>query len=137
MKVVFEPIESPSTPNTDGDPSSTRQEEQVLSYEAVGQQKIDYTRPVIILGPLKDRINDDLISEFPDQFGSCVPPVVQGDTPEEIYQKVKDVIQEQSGPTIWVASKDPLSEALNSLRARYLKDGFCWIPNFQAKNFFF
>lgn len=32
-----------------------------------------YTRPIIILGPLKDRINDDLISEFPDKFGSCVP----------------------------------------------------------------
>uniref|UniRef100_T1ICG4 GuKc domain-containing protein n=1 Tax=Rhodnius prolixus TaxID=13249 RepID=T1ICG4_RHOPR len=49
------------------------QEESVLSYEAVCQQRIDYTRPVIILGPLKDRINDDLISEFPEQFGSCVP----------------------------------------------------------------
>lgn len=35
--------------------------------------QINYTRPVIILGPLKDRINDDLISEFPDKFGSCVP----------------------------------------------------------------
>lgn len=32
-----------------------------------------YTRPIIILGPLKDRINDDLISEFPEKFGSCVP----------------------------------------------------------------
>ena len=45
----------------------------MLSYEAVQQIQISYTRPVIILGPLKDRINDDLISEFPDQFGSCVP----------------------------------------------------------------
>uniref|UniRef100_A0A671S5Q9 Disks large homolog 2-like n=1 Tax=Sinocyclocheilus anshuiensis TaxID=1608454 RepID=A0A671S5Q9_9TELE len=34
---------------------------------------INYARPVIILGPMKDRINDDLISEFPDKFGSCVP----------------------------------------------------------------
>ncbi len=34
---------------------------------------VSYTRPVIILGPMKDRINDDLISEFPDKFGSCVP----------------------------------------------------------------
>uniref|UniRef100_A0A8C3XG06 Disks large homolog 1 n=1 Tax=Cyanoderma ruficeps TaxID=181631 RepID=A0A8C3XG06_9PASS len=34
---------------------------------------ISYTRPVIVLGPMKDRINDDLISEFPDKFGSCVP----------------------------------------------------------------
>ncbi|XP_066581508.1 disks large 1 tumor suppressor protein isoform X3 [Prorops nasuta] len=48
-------------------------EETVLSYEAVQQISIQYTRPVIILGPLKDRINDDLISEFPDKFGSCVP----------------------------------------------------------------
>uniref|UniRef100_A0A3B4XLH7 Discs, large homolog 2 (Drosophila) n=1 Tax=Seriola lalandi dorsalis TaxID=1841481 RepID=A0A3B4XLH7_SERLL len=34
---------------------------------------ITYARPIIILGPMKDRINDDLISEFPDKFGSCVP----------------------------------------------------------------
>uniref|UniRef100_A0A8C7IKI5 Discs, large homolog 2 (Drosophila) n=1 Tax=Oncorhynchus kisutch TaxID=8019 RepID=A0A8C7IKI5_ONCKI len=34
---------------------------------------VNYTRPVIILGPMKDRINDDLISEYPDKFGSCVP----------------------------------------------------------------
>ncbi|XP_051752235.1 disks large homolog 1 isoform X23 [Ctenopharyngodon idella] len=49
------------------------QEEYVLSYETVTQQEVSYTRPVIILGPMKDRINDDLISEFPDKFGSCVP----------------------------------------------------------------
>uniref|UniRef100_H9H966 Disks large homolog 1 n=1 Tax=Monodelphis domestica TaxID=13616 RepID=H9H966_MONDO len=49
------------------------QEEYVLSYEPVNQQEVSYTRPVIILGPMKDRINDDLISEFPDKFGSCVP----------------------------------------------------------------
>ncbi|XP_017099509.2 disks large 1 tumor suppressor protein isoform X4 [Drosophila bipectinata] len=48
-------------------------EENVLSYEAVQRLSINYTRPVIILGPLKDRINDDLISEYPDKFGSCVP----------------------------------------------------------------
>uniref|UniRef100_A0A8K9Y474 Discs, large homolog 4a (Drosophila) n=1 Tax=Oncorhynchus mykiss TaxID=8022 RepID=A0A8K9Y474_ONCMY len=29
--------------------------------------------PIIILGPIKDRVNDDLLSEFPDKFGSCVP----------------------------------------------------------------
>lgn len=218
---------------TQDDPSSEGTEETVLSYEPVTQMQIDYTRPVIILGPLKDRVNDDLISEFPEQFGSCVPhttrpkreyevdgrdyhfvasreqmekdiqnhlfieagqyndnlygtsvasvrevaekgkhcildvsgnaikrlqvaqlypiaifikpksvesimemnkrmteeqakktferamkmeqefgeyftAVVQGDTPEEIYNKVKEVISEQAGPTIWVPSKDPL-----------------------------
>ncbi|XP_074658045.1 disks large homolog 1-like isoform X2 [Tubulanus polymorphus] len=50
-----------------------RFDELILSYEAVNQEELKYTRPVIILGPLKDRINDDLISEFPDKFGSCVP----------------------------------------------------------------
>uniref|UniRef100_A0A452SH57 Discs large MAGUK scaffold protein 1 n=1 Tax=Ursus americanus TaxID=9643 RepID=A0A452SH57_URSAM len=54
-------------------PSKRGQEEYVLSYEPVNQQEVNYTRPVIILGPMKDRINDDLISEFPDKFGSCVP----------------------------------------------------------------
>uniref|UniRef100_A0A8C4X8H9 Discs, large homolog 2 (Drosophila) n=1 Tax=Erpetoichthys calabaricus TaxID=27687 RepID=A0A8C4X8H9_ERPCA len=49
------------------------QEDFILSYEPVIRQEINYTRPVIILGPMKDRINDDLISEFPDKFGSCVP----------------------------------------------------------------
>ncbi|XP_055297810.1 disks large 1 tumor suppressor protein isoform X10 [Sitodiplosis mosellana] len=48
-------------------------DENVLSYEAVQRLSINYTRPVIILGPLKDRINDDLIAEYPDRFGSCVP----------------------------------------------------------------
>ncbi|XP_060600241.1 disks large homolog 2-like isoform X3 [Ruditapes philippinarum] len=53
--------------------SSFRGDEPILSYEAVVQQELKYTRPVIILGPLKDRINDDLIAEFPEKFGSCVP----------------------------------------------------------------
>lgn len=52
---------------------NTGSEENVLSYEAVQQLSIQYMRPVIILGPLKDRISDDLIAEFPDKFGSCVP----------------------------------------------------------------
>uniref|UniRef100_A0A673CRF4 Disks large homolog 1 n=1 Tax=Sphaeramia orbicularis TaxID=375764 RepID=A0A673CRF4_9TELE len=49
------------------------QEETFLTYQPVMQQEVNYTRPVIILGPMKDRVNDDLISEFPDKFGSCVP----------------------------------------------------------------
>uniref|UniRef100_A0A8C4DSS6 Disks large homolog 4 n=1 Tax=Dicentrarchus labrax TaxID=13489 RepID=A0A8C4DSS6_DICLA len=43
------------------------------SYETVTQVEVHYARPIIILGPVKDRINDDLLSEFPDKFGSCVP----------------------------------------------------------------
>lgn len=58
---------------SDSESSYRGLEEFVLSYEPVVQQEVSYTRPVIILGPMKDRINDDLISEFPDKFGSCVP----------------------------------------------------------------
>ncbi|XP_078420226.1 disks large homolog 1 isoform X9 [Cetorhinus maximus] len=58
---------------SDSESSYRGQEDYVLSYEPVGQQEVHYSRPVIILGPMKDRINDDLISEFPDKFGSCVP----------------------------------------------------------------
>uniref|UniRef100_A0A8C1WBI3 Disks large homolog 1 n=1 Tax=Cyprinus carpio TaxID=7962 RepID=A0A8C1WBI3_CYPCA len=58
---------------SDSESSYRGQEEYVLSYETVMQQEVSYARPVIVLGPMKDRINDDLISEFPDKFGSCVP----------------------------------------------------------------
>nr|XP_046162925.1 disks large homolog 2 isoform X16 [Oncorhynchus gorbuscha] len=58
----------------DGSDSERSQEDMILSYEPVIRHEINYTRPVIILGPMKDRINDDLISEYPDKFGSCVPP---------------------------------------------------------------
>lgn len=52
---------------------SQGREEAVLSYETVTQMEVHYARPIIILGPTKDRVNDDLLSEFPDKFGSCVP----------------------------------------------------------------
>ncbi|XP_075266166.1 disks large homolog 1-like [Convolutriloba macropyga] len=45
----------------------------ILSYEMVTQIEVDYKRPIVILGPWKDKVNDDLISDHPDQFGSCVP----------------------------------------------------------------
>ncbi|KAG1957803.1 disks large homolog 4 isoform X4 [Rhinichthys klamathensis goyatoka] len=52
---------------------SQGREEAVRSYETVAQVEVHYARPIIILGPVKDRVNDDLLSEFPDKFGSCVP----------------------------------------------------------------
>ncbi|XP_054871680.1 disks large homolog 1-like isoform X4 [Amphiprion ocellaris] len=58
---------------SDSESSSSGQEEAFLTYQPVMQQEVNYTRPVIVLGPMKDRVNDDLISEFPDKFGSCVP----------------------------------------------------------------
>ncbi|XP_050088167.1 disks large 1 tumor suppressor protein isoform X16 [Anopheles aquasalis] len=64
-------MKSKDEKNEDG--SDQEPEENILSYEPVQRLQISYTRPVIILGPLKDRINDDLISEYPSKFGSCVP----------------------------------------------------------------
>lgn len=34
---------------------------------------VRYARPVLVLGPLKDRVNDDLLADFPGKFGNCVP----------------------------------------------------------------
>ncbi|XP_059172698.1 disks large homolog 4-like isoform X2 [Physella acuta] len=69
-------------PHSDSE-ASYRGDEPILSYETVIQQELKYTRPVIILGPQKDRINDDLISEFPDKFGSCVPHTTRERRPHE------------------------------------------------------
>ncbi|XP_043236903.1 disks large 1 tumor suppressor protein-like isoform X2 [Amphibalanus amphitrite] len=62
-----------SVTNTSEGDDRSLPEEPVLSYEPVQHVEVSYCRPVIILGPLKDRINDDLISQYPDDFGSCVP----------------------------------------------------------------
>lgn len=59
-------------------------EEIVLSYEIVEQKEIDYARPIVILGPLKERINENLIYEYPDKFGSCVPHTTRERKGEEI-----------------------------------------------------
>ena len=48
-------------------------EEPVLSYEPVQLVEVSYCRPVVLLGPLKDRLNDDLMAHYPDDFASCVP----------------------------------------------------------------
>ncbi|XP_078403126.1 disks large homolog 3 isoform X4 [Cetorhinus maximus] len=73
------------TSNTsDSESSSKGQDDTVLSYEAVTRLEIHYARPIIILGPMKDRINDDLISEFPNKFGSCVPHTTRSRRENEI-----------------------------------------------------
>lgn len=50
-----------------------------------------------------DRANK-LEQEFTEHFTA----IVQGDTLEEIYDQVKQIIEEQSGPFIWVQSKEKL-----------------------------
>ena len=34
---------------------------------------VNYTRPVIIFGPFKDILNDQLLTDHPDRFANCVP----------------------------------------------------------------
>lgn len=41
-------------------------------------------------------------------YFSLIAAVVQGDTPDDIYKVVKDVISQQSGPNIWVPTKEKL-----------------------------
>ncbi|PAV58778.1 hypothetical protein WR25_10838 isoform E [Diploscapter pachys] len=48
-------------------------DEPIFSYIPVEQATANYPRPVIVLGALKDRVNDDLVSRQPDRFSSCVP----------------------------------------------------------------
>lgn len=52
----------------------------LCSLSECSPSPVHYARPVIILGPMKDRVNDDLISEFPHKFGSCVPRKSPGRT---------------------------------------------------------
>ena len=52
--------------------------------EPVEEIDLQFTRPVIILGPLKDRINDDLMREFPERFGSCVPHTTRPQRENEV-----------------------------------------------------
>uniref|UniRef100_A0A665WFN2 Disks large homolog 1-like n=1 Tax=Echeneis naucrates TaxID=173247 RepID=A0A665WFN2_ECHNA len=74
----------PNCPEVGVIPSRRRSEFKFATFElfdyiqrvyfcALCHYAVNYTRPVIVLGPMKDRVNDDLISEFPDKFGSCVP----------------------------------------------------------------
>nr|XP_015207044.1 PREDICTED: disks large homolog 3 [Lepisosteus oculatus] len=79
-----EPEQCLTSNTSDSESSSKGQEDAILSYEPVMRQEIHYTRPVIILGPMKDRVNDDLISEFPHKFGSCVPHTTRARRENEV-----------------------------------------------------
>lgn len=67
---------------------------------------VSYTRPVIVLGPMKDRINDDLISEFPDKFGSCVPRT-----------STQTLLNKDYG-SVWHLEKDTSKHVENSKQSR-------------------
>uniref|UniRef100_A0A1I8EJW0 Disks large 1 tumor suppressor protein n=1 Tax=Wuchereria bancrofti TaxID=6293 RepID=A0A1I8EJW0_WUCBA len=59
-------------------------EDAIMSYVAMERQQINYPRPVIILGAMKDRINDELVLRDRDRFSSCVPHTSRPPKPNEI-----------------------------------------------------
>lgn len=64
--------------------STDQQDEWILSYEPVTQQSIDYVRPVVILGPMKDRVMEDLIQDHPKRFGVCIPHTTRAPRDNEV-----------------------------------------------------
>jgi hypothetical protein len=42
---------------------------------------VNHTRPIIIFGPFKELLNDQLLNDRPDKFANCVPRMI---FPEEI-----------------------------------------------------
>ncbi|GMR31920.1 hypothetical protein PMAYCL1PPCAC_02115 [Pristionchus mayeri] len=60
-------------------------DEPVHSYVPVDQQQRTYVRPVIVLGALKDKINDELVTRHPDRFGSCVPHTSRAPRDSEVH----------------------------------------------------
>ena len=68
-------------------PSKTRLEKKLrlrASYEIVEQVDADYTRPVIILGPIRDKISEDLMREFPQSFGCSIRHTTRARRPGEV-----------------------------------------------------
>uniref|UniRef100_A0A669DDR5 Guanylate kinase-like domain-containing protein n=1 Tax=Oreochromis niloticus TaxID=8128 RepID=A0A669DDR5_ORENI len=55
----------------------------------------------------RSRVKRASVSGF-DAIFACLPAIVHGDSFEEVYHHVKVVIEEQSGPYIWVPARDRL-----------------------------
>lgn len=50
----------------------------------------------------------DRAIKLEQDFLECFTAIVHGDSFEEVYHQVKGVIEEQSGPYIWVPARDRL-----------------------------
>ncbi|EDV29598.1 uncharacterized protein TRIADDRAFT_63520 [Trichoplax adhaerens] len=57
----------------------------ILSYEPVIQKEITAGRPIVLLGPCKDRISDDLLVELSDRITTCVPHTTRPPRDGEIH----------------------------------------------------
>lgn len=70
---------------TDQELSAGVSEDPIFSYQVVEQQPLSYVRPVIVLGALKDKINDELVTRNPERFSSCVPHTSRQPRDNEIH----------------------------------------------------
>lgn len=50
----------------------------------------------------------DRATKLEQEFTECFSAIVEGDSFEEIYHKVKRVIEDLSGPYIWVPARERL-----------------------------
>ncbi|CEF68708.1 Discs large homolog 1-like protein [Strongyloides ratti] len=59
--------------DSDSDRYSLTQNETIFTYQTVKLHHITYKRPVVILGILKDRIIDELVTKYSDNFALSIP----------------------------------------------------------------
>lgn len=48
-------------------------ENDIRIYSKVEKKDLQSCRPILLLGPLKDQMNDMLVQSFPDSFAGCIP----------------------------------------------------------------
>ncbi|KAL7668359.1 hypothetical protein ACOME3_009061 [Neoechinorhynchus agilis] len=75
-KEIHSGDESESNDAQDGCSSNTTltvPDEHPVIYEYVSRVDLQYTRPVVVQGSMKEEINEYLIQEMPDLFEVCVP----------------------------------------------------------------
>ncbi|CAL8079774.1 unnamed protein product [Calicophoron daubneyi] len=68
----------------EGNTKLEQKEQFVLSYIDVAPVQLSFMRPVVILGFMKDRIADELLSQHPDRFGTAVPYTTRSARPNEV-----------------------------------------------------
>ncbi|OBS69784.1 hypothetical protein A6R68_01675, partial [Neotoma lepida] len=67
----------------------------------------------------------DRAIKLEQEFGEYFTAIVQGDTLEDIYNQCKLVIEEQSGPFIWIPSKENKSDDIygNGMKVTQITSG--------------
>jgi hypothetical protein len=74
-----------STTSIEHDDSDNEDEPQLPYYERVELRHYEenVVRPLILLGPTKDSVSDQLLLDYPDTFSACVPHTTRGPRPGE------------------------------------------------------